>query len=189
MGIKNKCDGCVFLNKRKKTAPCEKGLPAKFENGLYVRPSKCKSKEKKVDPIKERKKWQLRAISAFQTYVKYRDNWTCIICGRKVDINDPKDRQQMNAGHFLSRKFTELTLDPKNCYAQCAACNLKQDIFGLHPTFIRHVLEKNGLTVLSFFEQHLETKSNESLDYWKERALFWEAKLDEEKTLYDKKSK
>lgn len=179
MANKNKCDGCVFLNKRKKTAPCEKGFKAVFEEGLYIRPSKCKVKEKKVDPIKELKKWKARAITAFQTYIKYRDNWTCVVCGKKVNINDPKERQQMNAGHFLSRKFVELTLNPKNCYAQCAACNLKQDIFGLHPKFIRYFIEVNGLETLMQFEQSLGTKSNNDIEAWKKSALFWEKELEE----------
>ena len=189
MASKNKCDGCIHLNKRKKTQPCENGFNAIFENGLYIRPSKCKVKEKKIDPIKERKKWQQRAINAFQTFVKYRDNWTCVVCGKKVNINDSKERQQMNAGHFLSRKFTELTLDPKNCYAQCASCNLKQDIFGLHPSFMIYVIEHNGPQILTYFEKHLETKTNESVEYWKEKALYWEEELNKEIKKYKEKNK
>ena len=184
MVIKNKCDGCIYLNKRKKKSPCEKDLGAVYAGGFYLRPYKCKIKEKKVDTKKELKKWKERAVIAFQTYIKYRDKWTCVVCGKKIDFNDPKERQQMNAGHFLSRKFVELLLNPQNCYAQCASCNLKQDIFGLHPKFIRFVIEKNGEQILNFFEQHLETKSNSDVEYWKEKAIFWEEELEKEKKKY-----
>ena len=46
------CDGCEFLNKRKKTKPCEKDFKAVYDSksGVYKRPSSCKLKAKKVNP-------------------------------------------------------------------------------------------------------------------------------------------
>lgn len=61
----------------------------------------------------------------FQTVIRYRDNFTCITCGRKFPRGE---RTQLHAGHFVSRKIYATRWDEENVNAQCAACNLKQSL-------------------------------------------------------------
>lgn len=55
---------------------------------------------------------------AFAIFIKYRDNYTCITCGRRGD------GQAMHAGHFISRTKSAIKFHPANVHAQCAGCNL-----------------------------------------------------------------
>ena len=79
---KRTCEGCQYLNKKRKTSPCNKDFLAVYDatNRIYIRPSSCKSKPKKVDLKKELQKVKEETINLFQTYIKYRDNWTCVVC-------------------------------------------------------------------------------------------------------------
>lgn len=61
----------------------------------------------------------------FQMYVRYRDNFTCITCGKKFPTGE---RQQCHAGHFISRKIYSTRWDERNVNCQCASCNLKQSL-------------------------------------------------------------
>lgn len=61
----------------------------------------------------------------FQMAIRYRDNFTCITCGRKF----PKgERSELHAGHFIGRGVYSTRWDEENVNAQCAACNLKQSL-------------------------------------------------------------
>lgn len=177
----NKCDGCEKLNKRKKNSPCEMNFNCVFTNGIYKRPSKCKKKFIKVDPKKELKRYKEKAINAFQTYIKYRDNWECIVCGLKVDPKKSEQRKLMHAGHFLSRKFSQLLLDEKNCHAQCRNCNGKQDWLGVDPKYLKYILNKYGIEVLDYYIQKLEEKRDYTLEDWINISQYWENKLNEMK--------
>ena len=52
------CKGCEYLNKRKKTKPCEKEFTVVYDsiNKIFIRPNKCKKKFEKVNPKKQFKK-------------------------------------------------------------------------------------------------------------------------------------
>lgn len=61
----------------------------------------------------------------FQMCIRYRDNFTCITCGKRF----PKgERTALHAGHFISRGIYATRWDEENVNAQCASCNLKQSI-------------------------------------------------------------
>lgn len=61
----------------------------------------------------------------FQMCIRYRDDFTCITCGRKF----PKgERTQCHAGHFISRGVYATRWDEENVNCQCAGCNLRQSI-------------------------------------------------------------
>ena len=61
----------------------------------------------------------------FQMVVRYRDNFTCITCGRKFPIGERKD---CHAGHFIGRGNYSTRWDEENVNCQCAGCNLKQSL-------------------------------------------------------------
>ena len=61
----------------------------------------------------------------FQMVIRYRDNFTCITCGRKYPRGE---RKELHAGHFISRGIYATRWDEFNVAAQCSSCNLKQSL-------------------------------------------------------------
>jgi len=54
----------------------------------------------------------------FALYVKERDNWTCITCGKKTK------GAEMGAGHFIQAfGHASVFFNEQNVHAQCARCN------------------------------------------------------------------
>jgi hypothetical protein len=87
--------------------------------------------------------WKLFAV-----YIKNRDNWTCVTCGKRAE------GQAMNAGHYIAKGACTLEyyFDERNVHAQCVTCNLKLE--GNRPAYRLFILERYGQDVLS----ELETK-------------------------------
>ena len=78
--------------------------------------------KKKLVPIK---KLVAKLDDVFQMVIRYRDNFTCITCGKKF----PKgERQHCHAGHYVSRGVYATRWDEENVNCQCAGCNLKQSL-------------------------------------------------------------
>ena len=181
---KRTCEGCQYLNKKRKTNPCNKNFLAVYDatNRIYIRPFSCKNKPKKIDLKKELKKVKEETINLFQTYIKYRDNWTCVVCGLKVDYKDSEQRKLMHAGHFISRSVKQLLLDEKNVNAQCRTCNGQQDWIGIDPRYCAYMLNKYGNDIFNY----LVLKKQESwiepdLQKWRELRDYWKNKLGEVK--------
>lgn len=176
-----KCDGCSQLNKKKKTNPCNLGFSCKFDKAtkIFLRPSKCRKKIIKEDPKKELKKYKERAIDAFQMWVRYRDNFTCCTCGFHIDKDNKEAKKLVHGGHFLSRKFTQLLLDPKNCHAQCRTCNGLQDWLGISPKYILFMLNRYGKEVFEYLTSKLDKKVEYTIEDWKNLAIYWEKQLQE----------
>lgn len=55
----------------------------------------------------------------FELYVRIRDNWTCIVCGKQL-LGNTSD---MHAGHLISRRHKLTRWDEDNVNAQCKNCN------------------------------------------------------------------
>jgi hypothetical protein len=130
------------------------GLPCykSEKTGEFIRPSKC---HKKALPLakaqaKAVKNAKNRAIDAFQMWVRYRDNWTCVVCGKHVNPDMPGAKQLMHAGHYISRKYKSLLLDPQNCNAQCKECNGKQNWEGIDPRYTKYMVTKYGPEILDY---------------------------------------
>jgi hypothetical protein len=75
---------------------------------------------KKAVPLKNLVK---KLDNVFQMCIRYRDNFTCITCGKKFPRGE---RTQCHAGHFISRGIYATRWDEENVNCQCAGCNLKQ---------------------------------------------------------------
>lgn len=61
----------------------------------------------------------------FQMCIRYRDRFTCITCSKKFPVGE---RQQLHAGHYISRGVYATRWDEENVNAECAGCNLKQSL-------------------------------------------------------------
>ena len=169
------CKGCSQLDKRK-NPPCKKGFNATIGKTAVIRPNQCKKKYKKVSEEDTQRKYRDMAVDAFQMYIRYRDNWTCVVCGKKVDPNNKEAKMLMHGGHYISRIKTSLLLDEKNCHCQCRECNGKQNWEGIDPRYTQYIINKYGIEILGY----LNKKKNEIYKpNWKELAEYWQKKLNE----------
>ena len=75
---------------------------------------------KKLVPIPKLVK---KLDDVFQMCIRYRDNFTCITCGKKYPRGE---RTQLHAGHYISRGIYATRWEEENVNAQCSGCNLKQ---------------------------------------------------------------
>lgn len=181
MGIRT-CNGCQYLNKKRKTNPCNLDLLAVYDakNGIYKRPSSCKNKPKKVNLKKELQKLKDEVIDLFQTYIRYRDNFTCCCCGVVIDKTNPDFKKLIHAGHFITRTCKQLLLDEKNVNAQCRDCNGQQDWKGIDPRYCNYMVEKYGPEVFVYLQKKKEQEWVEpTLEEWQELKKYWTKKLEE----------
>lgn len=75
---------------------------------------------KKLVPIPKLVK---KLDDVFQMCIRYRDNFTCITCGKKFPRGE---RTNLHAGHYISRGIYATRWDEFNVAGQCSGCNLKQ---------------------------------------------------------------
>lgn len=86
--------------KKKKMAtriPPRKDPPVKLKSVSYYK--------KKLDKV-------------FSDYIRQRDDYTCITCGKKGD------KTNIQNGHYVSRASNSLRYSEVNCNAQCVGCNI-----------------------------------------------------------------
>lgn len=59
--------------------------------------------------------------TVFSKWVRYSETengWgRCVTCGKRKKFED------LDCGHFISRNWTILRWDPRNCHTQCKYCN------------------------------------------------------------------
>lgn len=176
-----KCGQCGNLDKRK-NPPCRAGFNCykSEKTDEYIRPTNCRKKV--ISATKARQKAlkgaKNRAIDAFQMWVRYRDNWTCVVCGKHISQDNEKAKQLMHAGHYISRKYKSLLLDPKNVHAQCKECNGRQNWEGLDPRYTRYLINKYGAGILDYLAQKQHEIKKISNQEWDSLATFWELELD-----------
>lgn len=89
----------------------------------------------------KKKLWPL-----FATYIKNRDKWTCVTCGREAR------GQGMNAGHYIAKAAcgAEYYFSEQNVHAQCSYCNLALE--GNRPAYRAFLLRQYGQEVLTDLE-------------------------------------
>lgn len=91
-----------------------KRSPLKRKPTTLKRRKKLNRKSKTPMAKLEDKLWIL-----FSLYIRRRDGWRCITCGKV-----PENRQQLHAGHWISRRSKSVKFDPHNVHGQCASCNM-----------------------------------------------------------------
>lgn len=60
------------------------------------------------------------ADKLFSTYIRSRDNWTCVRCRHQHQ----EKSQGLHCSHFIRRGVWATRFDPENCDALCFACHL-----------------------------------------------------------------
>ena len=151
------CNGCGKLRYGK----CEKGFEIIKCEKLkdFKRPSKCKVKFKKQAVVEKQTRKNLikKLDDVFQMYVRYRDNWTCVVCGKHIDPNSAGAKNEMHGGHYIDRGKFSLRWHEANCNAQCKVCNGIQHWKGLQPEYTIYLLRKyrwtlfEGRPIIEFF--------------------------------------
>lgn len=186
------CGQCGNLDKRK-NPPCKLGLPCyqSEKSGEFIRPSKCKKKALKTSKARAKalKNAKERAIDAFQMWVRYRDNWTCVVCGKHIDPNSEGAKQLMHAGHYISRKYKSLLLDEVNVHAQCKDCNGRQNWVCMDPRYTQYMLKQYGPEIFDYLYKKQHEICKISAYEWQELAVVWERALEEIKKSLDKNEK
>ena len=66
---------------------------------------------------KDRKKLVKQLDDIFSLYIRERDNYTCVVCGKQ------KPNVVIQAGHYFSRKHYSTRWNEINVNAQCSGCN------------------------------------------------------------------
>jgi len=169
------CDKCTQFDKRVKNF-CKKGFEVIIgKAGFGIRPSKCKKKYKKSKPIN----WKEIAVDNFQMYIRYRDNWTCVVCGKHIEPTEKNAKMYIHAGHYISRAKTSLLLDEKNVNAQCRECNGFQNWEGIDPRYTKYLINKYGADILDYFAKKKNEIVQISNAQWKDLAVFWKQKLEQ----------
>ena len=69
----------------------------------------------------DRKKLIVKLDKVFGDWIKQRDNYTCVVCGKT------KFNAVIQCGHLYSRVNHSTRWDEENCYAQCSGCNLRHE--------------------------------------------------------------
>ena len=59
-----------------------------------------------------------RADTVFSTFIRTRDNYTCVLCG---------SRFRPQNGHLIKRGKKNVRFDEDNCHCQCSSCNYKHN--------------------------------------------------------------
>ena len=61
------------------------------------------------------------ADKAFSDYIRTRDGWRCVVCGRT------RETASIQCGHLFSRTSYSTRWSETNAVAQCAACNMRHE--------------------------------------------------------------
>ena len=124
---------------------------------LKRRPYEITRESPNVIPTLKRKLWKLVSI-----YVRARDNWTCITCGK---IAADEDRAMFDAGHYKPEgQYKSVQFDLINVNCQCRGCNRYHH--GRYGEYAEALLKKYGIEEFNaLVERSRTTKS------WSEKEL------------------
>jgi hypothetical protein len=109
----------------------------------------------------------------FARYIKNRDNWTCVTCGRKGE------GQSMNAGHYIAKAACglEYYFGEQNVHAQCAFCNLALE--GNRPEYRKFILSKYGSYTLDELEHNYRRAyKGDSREWLLDKIKYYESRTD-----------
>lgn len=91
----------------------------------------------------EYNKLKNRLDRVFSDYIRLRDNYTCIVCGLKMQKGDRK----CHNGHYMTRALSGLRWDEKNCNCQCSTCNTEHEYD--HEPYRQKIIERYGKDIIN----------------------------------------
>ena len=94
---------------------------------------------------------------AFQTFIRWRDGWTCIICGK---VSHDHNKSDMHAGHYIDRGCQATRWSEINVNAQCKGCNYREHIDKFKEPYREKIIEKYGEEKLHFLHALKNSKSS-----------------------------
>lgn len=183
------CKGCLYLGQAKLSSPCKIGFICTWRGKDVLRDPKCKSKPLAKQAQIDLKKLQKEVEDLFQIYIRYRDNFTCVNCGKVVDPQSPDWKWDMAGGHLISRQFNNLLLEEFNCYALCQSCNYMMSALGTTPPrFIKYVISKHGIQILDRMAELMELPNKKfTKEELEKLKVYWTEKLEQEKKNYNQR--
>lgn len=99
-------------------------------------------KPKRVTRSKRRKQTETKrlmkeALRVHSLYIRNRDGWKCVLCGRKGKGNE------IHNGHLIKRGKKSTLFDNANCNALCAGCNQQDNYY--HEPYVNWFILKYGV--------------------------------------------
>ncbi len=89
-----------------------------------------------------------RLDKVFSDFIRQRGAWdeynNCVTCGMS------KPWQELQCGHYYSRRHTATRYDERNCHPQCGRCNVL--LRGNYPSYARYMQAKYGQGILDELE-------------------------------------
>ena len=115
------------------------------------------------------------ADKSFSIFIRERDGYECITCGRKS--RDETEYRYFHAGHYISRSHLILRYDERNVSCQCYGCNIGKS--GNYPVYALKMIEKHGDNILFELDEIIKKSQKEIKKYGKE---FYQSIIDKYKT-------
>ena len=123
--------------------------------------------------MKSRKSIVARLDKEFSLYIRQRNavngTATCFTCGKQDQW------QNMDCGHFMSRKHYATRWHEDNCQVQCKSCNVfrygEQFKFGVNLNQIKDGLAEDLLAKSRELTKFSNSELLELIEYYKEKTL------------------
>ena len=117
--------------------------------------------------------WKKKLWEHFTAYIKERDNWTCVTCGKKAK------GYGMGGGHYIAKGGcgNEYYFHERNVHAQCTNCNLKLE--GNRPAYREFILRTYGEETLHDLENNYHKPTPWKADKYAELIEVYKRKLKE----------
>ena len=109
----------------------------------------------------------------FELYIRYRDNWKCIVCDTTMWL----DATHMHAGHLIRRTHKKTRWDEINVHAQCYKCNCAHNFD--ESAYTAKFLQRYGQQ--AYIDLVARAKGTDKLNSAEviERAQYYKSKVDE----------
>lgn len=115
--------------------------------------------------------YRKQAWNAFSAYIKKRDKFICITCGKKAT------GWQMNAGHWLPGRWNSILFEETCVHAQCQICN--QVLGGNQAAYYEFMLAKYGTKEMDRLRKLWRTRKIYSKQDYKTLELKYKEKLEQ----------
>ena len=126
----------TYLPRFPKPTPKKKKTMLDYAKKQRLMPYKA-GKKKSKPKLPSISSLKTRANKVFGDFIKNRDNWTCVLCGKT------KENVTITNGHLIKRGKKIHLFSELNCHALCTGCN-KLDNYD-HDIYVNWFIRKYGL--------------------------------------------